>query len=129
MFLVGMLTLFPMTVAPVCRIGDPLQLTCTASVVNIQWSFTVVNQRGMDETVMGFSTAGALAYHSVLFRVNSTIFTLIRNSSQNDLPLIVTLSIDSVSAGLNGTEVNCIDEENSSSSGSTAIQIVGMSEL
>jgi hypothetical protein len=116
-----------MSVAPVCRIGDPLQLTCKASVANIQWSFTVVNEHGMDETVTSFSMAGALSNQTMLIEVNSTTFTLIRNSSQNILPLIVTLSINSVIAGLNGTIVSCINEANSSLSASTTIQIIDTS--
>ena len=116
-----------MMVAPVC-VGDPLQITCTASVAKtIEWSFTVVNQRGENEPVTTFSTAGALSNQSVLTQVNSTTFSLIRNSSQNVLPLIVTLSIDSVSIGLNGTVVTCRDEGNSMTSISTIIQIIDTS--
>ena len=128
-FCVGMVTLSPMMVAPVCRVGDPLQLTCTASVEIISWSFTVVNQQGRDEEVTSFSTAGALSNQSMLFEVNSTTFTLIRNSSQYVLPLIVTLSIDSVIIGLNGTVVNCMDGPpgNSMTSASTIIQIIDTS--
>jgi hypothetical protein len=122
-----MVTLSPMPVVPVCRVGDPLQLTCTATVANIEWSFTVINQHGRDESVTAFSFAGAPANQSVLIQVNSTTFTLIRNSSQSVLPLIVTLSIDSVSVGLNGTVVNCMDPGNSMSTASTAIQIIDTS--
>ena len=122
-----MLTLSPMSVAPVCRVGDPLQVTCTAYVVNIQWRFTVANEKGVDEELTPFSTAGALSNRSVIFQVNSTTFTLIRNSSRNDLPLIVTLSIDSVSTSLNGTVVSCIDPGNSTVSASTTIQIIDTS--
>ena len=116
-----------MTVAPVCHVGDPLQITCTASVANtIEWSFTVINQRGETEPITTFSTAEALSSQSVLLQVNSTTFTLIRNSSQNVLPLIVTLSIDSVSIGLNGTVVTCRDTGNSVTA-STTIQIIDTS--
>ena len=35
---IGQLTLFPTSVASVCRVGDPLQLTCTAHVESgIKW--------------------------------------------------------------------------------------------
>ena len=117
-----------MTVAPVC-VGDPLQITCTASVANtIEWSFTVVNQRGENEPVNTFSTAGALSSQSMLIQVNSTTFSLIRNSSQNVLPLIVTLSIGSVSIGLNGTVVTCRDPGNLMTSVSTTIRIIDTSK-
>jgi hypothetical protein len=87
----------------------------------------VVNDHGEDEPIVGFISARAPANQTVLFQLNSTTFTLIRNSSQSDLPLIVTLSIDSVSIGLNGTIVNCMDPGNSSSSASTAIEIIDTS--
>ena len=119
-----MVTLSPMSVAPVCRVGDPLQLTCTASVINIQWRFTVANEQGVDEEFMSFSTASAMSNRSVIIQVNSTTFTLIRNSSRNDLPLTVTLSIDSVGTSLNGTVVSCNDPGNSTVSASTTIQII-----
>ena len=32
--IIGVLTLSPMMVVPVCHVGDPLQITCTASVAN-----------------------------------------------------------------------------------------------
>jgi hypothetical protein len=124
-----MVTLSPMPVAPVCHVGDPLQLTCTASVasLSIEWSFTVVNQQGRDEPVTGFTTAGSYSNQAVLIEVNSTTFTWTRNSSQNVLPLIVTLFIDSVSVGLNGTVVNCMEVGNSSLSASTTIEIIDTS--
>ena len=50
-------------------------------------------------------------------------FTFIRNSSQRVLPLVSTLSIDSVSIGLNETIVHCSDVENSVLSASTAVYI------
>ena len=46
-----MLTLSPMMVAPVCRVGDPLQITCTALVEFIRWSFVVVNEHGIEEEI------------------------------------------------------------------------------
>ena len=117
-----------MTVAPVPCIGDALQITCTASVARIEWSFTVVNKQGKEEQVSTFSTAETSDNQSVLIQVNSTTFTLIRNSSRNaQPPLIVTLSIDSVSIGLNGTVVTCRDAENSMISASTTIQIIDSS--
>jgi hypothetical protein len=93
----------------------------------MEWSFTVVNEQGRDEPITGFTTAGSLSNQSVLLQVNSTTFTFIRNSSRSFLPLIVTLSIDSVSIGLNGTVVNCMEVGNSMSIASTIIQIIDTS--
>ena len=36
-----------MNVAPVCHVGDPLQLTCTASIEFISWSIFHINEQGM----------------------------------------------------------------------------------
>ena len=41
-----MLTLSPTMAAPVCRVGDPLELTCTASVEFIRWSILQANEHG-----------------------------------------------------------------------------------
>ena len=51
-FNTGIVTLSPVTLAPVCLVGDPLQITCTASV---KFSFVVVNEQGMDEEITAFS--------------------------------------------------------------------------
>ena len=123
-----MLTLSPMTVAPVCNAGDPLQLTCTASVEFISWSFMVVNEQGRDEEVTIFITAGAPSNQSMPIVVNSTIFTYMRSSAQNAIPLTSILSINSVSIGLNGTVVNCMDPGNSMASALTTIQIIDTSQ-
>ena len=119
-----MVTLSPMMVAPVCHVGDQLNLTCTASVEYITWSFMVVTEQGREEEITIFSTT---SHQSMPIVVNSTTFTLMRNSPQSDLPLIVTLSIDSVSVGLSGTVVNCTDSRNSTMSDSTTIKIIDTS--
>ena len=72
----------------------------------------MVNQQGRDEEVTIFSTSRAPSQQSMPIVVNSTTFTLIRNSAQNVLPLISTLSINSVSISLNETVVNCMDPGN-----------------
>ena len=123
-----MVTLSPMMVAPVCHVGDPLQLTCTASVEFISWSFTVVNEQGRAEEVTMFITAGAPSNQSMPIVVNSTAFMLLRISAQTATPLISTLSISSVSIGLNGTVMSCMDPENSMILTSTTIQIIDTSD-
>ena len=122
-----MVLLSPTKVAPVCHVGDHLNLTCTASVDFIRWSFIVVTEQGREDKITIFSTSRALSQQPMPIVVNSTTFTLIRNSPQSVLPLISTLSIDSVSIGLNGTVVNCMDSRNSTTSASTTIQIIDTS--
>ena len=121
-----MLTLSPMTVAPVCRVGDGLNLTCTASVEFISWSINEQGSQG-DGEFTSFITSRATTNQSKQIVVNSAMLTFVRNSADGVLPLISTLSIDSVSIGLNGTVVNCTDTRNSTSA-STTIQIIDISQ-
>ena len=55
--------------------------------------------------------------------VNYSTFIFTRTSAPGGLPLNTTLSIDSVSIGLNGTVVRCTDVANSTTSASTMIYI------
>ena len=113
-----MLTLSPMVVAPVCRVGDPLQLTCTTSVEFIKWSIlhiTAVQINSRDTNQIKH------------IKDHNTTFTFTRSSAQHASPLISTLSIDSVSFGLNGTVVQCMDVMNPTTSASTTIQVIDIS--
>ena len=111
------MTLSPVMVAPVCHVGDPLQLICTASVEFIRWSILHINPvqiNSRDENQMRI-------FNDL---VDSVTFTFLRSSAQFASPLISTLSIDSVSIGLNGTVVHCTDIANSTTSASTTIHIL-----
>ena len=124
-----MVTLSPMMVAPVCHVGDPLQLTCTATVEYISWSVFRTSEQGtlereINDELINSRDENQMA-HTV---VNSATFTFSRSSAQNALPLISTLSIDSVSIGLNGTVVQCSNVGNITISTLTTIQIIDISE-
>ena len=121
-----MLTLSPMMVAPVCHVGDPLQLTCTASQVQfIQWRF--LQQGTMEEIANSVSINARDDDQMKQILLHSATFTFTRISARGTLPLISTLSIDSVNIGLNGTVVQCIDVANTMISASTTIQVVNIS--
>ena len=127
----GQLTLSPMSVAPVCRDGDSVELTCTASVTVqfIRWSVLQVNDQGTLEEVTTSVQINSLDDNQVTERVvNSSIFAFTRSSAQRALPLISILSIDSVNMGLNGTVVNCSNISNPMISASTTIQIIDIGE-
>ena len=123
-----------MTVAPVCSVGDPLQLTCTAvlagSVQTIRWSiFRVINDQGtLSEITNSVLIDDGDAHQRKSSEVASVTFTYVRISDQGASPLISTLSIDSVSIGLNGTVVNCSDVADPMTSASTTIQIIDTSQ-
>ena len=86
----------------------------------------MVNEHGRDEEITAFSNSRDPADQMTEESVNSTTFTFMRTSAQFASPQISTLSIDSVSSGLNGTVVNCMDVYNPVSSTST-IQVIGIS--
>ena len=120
-----------MNVAPVCRVGDPLQMTCTASIEFTSWSIFRVNEQGMLERAIHDEPINSVDQVQMPEPTVTELatFTIMRTSAQNVLPLTSTLSIDMVSIGLNGTVVNCMDgrrseERNVSISASTTIKII-----
>ena len=120
-----MVTLSPMSVAIVCHVGDPLQLMCTGSVQFVRWRIFQVNEQGIleeatDSVLIGSSDANQMKQKVV----HSVIFTFMRISTQRAIPLISTLSIDSVNTALNRTVVRCTDVANPTSSATTTIKIM-----
>jgi hypothetical protein len=128
LIILGQLTLSPMSVAPVCRVGDPLELTCTASVESgIKWNIFRGNEYIINDVLI---TIGSSNNQRIPITVNSVMFTVIKTSDQGVSPLTstVTLSIDSVSIGLNGTVVCCSDLSDPMISAATTIQIIDTSQ-
>ena len=118
-----------MSVAPVCSVGDPLQLTCTASVEFIRWSILQVNDQGTLEEVTYTVQINSRDDNQISQRVvDSATITYLRISAQGASPLVSTLSIDSVSIGLNGSVVRCSDIANPMTSASTTILIIDTSQ-
>ena len=119
-----MVTISPMNVAPVCRVGDPLQITCTASVEFIRWSILQADEQGTLVKPVISGQINSLDDNQMSQRIiNSTTFTFTRTSAHEASPLISTLSLDSVNINLNNTVVCCADVANSMTSASTTIQI------
>ena len=81
-----MVTLSPMMVAPVCRVGDPLQITCTASVEFIRWSIVVVNEQGMEEEITAIRNSLDPSSSPTERIINSTTLTFTRTSAQGTSP-------------------------------------------
>ncbi len=125
LLLIGTVTLSPMPLAPVCRVGDPLQLTCAASAEFMRWNILQVNDQGTLEESTTPVQINSRDDNQIAQKVmNSSTFTFTRTSTTRVLPLISMLSIDSVSIGLNGTVVNCSDVANPMISSSTTIYII-----
>ena len=117
------------TVAPVCRVGYPLQTICTASVQFIRWNILQNNEQGTLVAVGTSVQINSIDDNQMSQRVvNSATFTFTRTSGLGDLPLISTVSIDSVSIGLNGTVVKCTDSGNEMTLASSIIQIIDTSQ-
>ena len=126
---IGSVTLSPMMIATVCRVGDPLQLTCTASVEFIRWSIFQANEQGTLVSVINSVQINSRDPYQMSERVvNSATFSFMRSSSEDSLPLVSTLSIDSVSIGLNGTVVRCSNIADPSILSSTTIQIIDINQ-
>jgi hypothetical protein len=119
-----------MSVAPVCRVGDPLQLTCTASVEFIKWKILQPNEQGTLVEVAGAQINSRDINVQISERVlDSATLTFMRNSGQFASPLTSTLSINSVGIDLNGTVVNCTDVANQMTLASTTIEIIDISQI
>jgi hypothetical protein len=124
--IVGQLTLSPMMVAPVCRVGDPLQLTCTASIESgIKWNIFQDNVQIVSDVLI---TTGSTNNQRTPITVNSVTLTFMRTSTQGASPLVSTLSIDSVSINFNGTVIRCLDLSDPMTSAGTTIQIINTSQ-
>ena len=117
-----MVSLSPMSVAPVCRVGDSLQMNCTASLQFLKWSILQANEQG---TLVKVTNDVKITVNQTLqpIRVNFSGFTFSR--VHQGMPLVSTLSIDPVSILLNGTVVRCPDlAESAMLSTSTTIHII-----
>ena len=115
----------PSGVASVCQEGDQLELMCTVSGMFQRWDFTVILGNGAVMNFMHSNTADGPSGVPPPVTVNSTMFTYSRLSARDRLPLITRLIISSVSEGLNGVEVSCMDLEASEST-TTTIRIIGV---
>ena len=96
----------PSAVAPVCQAGDQLELTCSVAGVFLRWEFTVILENGRSSTFMPVVTAGGDSGVPPPRIANLTNFIFSRLSTQS---LTSTMTISSVSEGLNGVQMNCMD--------------------
>ena len=126
-----------MMVVPVCHVGDQIQITCTAMVdqeSGIRWNAFRINEQTTLEQIISdvlilARPLGNQRTSIMPTTANSVIFTFMRTSEQGAIsPMISTLSIDSVSIGLNETVVRCADLTDSMISALTTIQIIDSSQ-
>ena len=115
-----MVELSPSGVAPVCQVGDQLELTCSVTGRFLRWQFTVTLENGAPMTFEPVISSGGSSGVIPPVMANSTRFIFSRLFTQ---PLTSTMTINPISEGLNGVQVNCEDVE-ASQSAITTIQIV-----
>ena len=121
----GMATISPPETARVCR-GHQLELICSVTGSFLQWRFSLIREGETTPRPYMFTITSLNSDNQTQnLRVNSTIFTFARTSSQYSLPLVSSLTINAISDGLNGTVVTCSDIETSQSA-STTININNM---
>ena len=119
----GVVEISPSGVAPVCQEGDQLELMCTVPGMFQSWDFTVILGNGAVMNFMHSVTADGPSGVPPPITVNSTTFTYSRLSTRDRVPVISRMIISSVSGGLNGVEVSCVDLE-ALESATTTIQII-----
>ena len=110
----------PSGVAPVCQVGDQLELTCSITGEFKRWEFTLTLDNGLTQTFMPDVTPDGV---SPPLMVNSTTFTSSRLSARDVSPLISRMTINPVSEGLNGVAMSCEDVA-ASESATTTVRIV-----
>ena len=88
------------------------------------WRFFQVHEGETTATLRAFTVTSFSPHDQTQnLRVNSTLFTFLRSSVQNIVPLVSILTINATSDRLNGTMVTCSDIETSESV-STTISII-----
>ena len=114
----GLVTISPPEIASACN-GDQLNLTCNVTGTFLQWSSMTKSF-----TLTSLSTSNQI--HRL--EVNSSLFTFLRISAANSIPLISRLIINATSHSLNQTVVTCLDVE-ALESVSTTINIIKVDQL
>ena len=124
----GVVELSPSGVAPVCQVGDQLELNCTSSGTVHRWEFTFF-PGNITPTTTPVTSAGTSGVSQSLTFSGSTI-TFSRLSGQNLLPLVSRAVVNPVSNGLNGVVVKCFEGISSTNSvATTVIRIIDSGRL
>ena len=123
----GTVTISPPEKVSVCR-GHQLELTCNVTGSVLQWSFSLIPEGETTTRRYSFTLTNLNPTNQAQqLSVNSTMFTFLRNSAANSVPLISKLVINGTSDHLNQTVVTCLDVETSESD-STTIDIINESQ-
>ena len=118
-------------IAPVCRVGDRLELTCNTTVADfLRWRLSVFGEQLQGRIIEKNIQSGDTSAQTSTETVNSTLFISTRTSTQGATPLVSTLTIINVTNNLNGTRVHCREVGDSMSANFTTIVVeTGHSKL
>lgn len=106
--------------AAVCHAGDRLEVTCTTNASILVWNVHFI---GSNEHMQEIITSTIQV--QVIERINSSVFIYSRISELQALPLTSELLIISVSSSLNGSNITCMELDNSASTMATTLYIIG----
>ena len=91
----------------VCGVGERAEVTCNTTEQVLRWQITVPGGNGRTDT--RHQSYDSLSQTATPLEIHSSTINFTRTSVRGDLPLTSRLDIDHVSAGLNGTVINCTE--------------------
>lgn len=103
----GAVTISPSPVATVCGVGNRLEVNCTTNASILIWSLMYISESGMVETHSEIITSNARIQPTTM--ITSSVITFSRRSDLRITPLTSSMAIGSVSMGLNGTRITCME--------------------
>ena len=109
MVYIGVVTISPspMATRTVCEVGDRLEVNCTTNSSTLIWSLMYTTDNGMIETHSQIIISGARTQPTTM--IDSSVITFSRRSELTSTPLTSSMAIRSVSVGLNGTRITCME--------------------
>ena len=120
-----MLTLSPSVIAPVCHVGDRLEVTCNSTIATfLRWRISLLDEQQQDRNIERNINSDDLGAQTSNNTVNFTSFKFTRTSTQGVSPLVSKLTIINVTNNLNGTRVYCEEVDGSMSAYFTTIIVV-----
>ena len=98
--------------------GDDITLTCNSSNGRMWWTFTFpesVEPYPITRVISSTKVAETEEIFPITVNQTVTVFHMQRRSDYNTTPLVSSIFIENVSAGINGTDISCNSVPNSDS--------------
>lgn len=114
----------PSPVATVCNAGDMLEVNCTTNTSSVlTWSLTYISENGMVEQVEDIIISSSAMIQPTR-TISSSVISFARRSEQRSTPLTSSMTVASVSLGLNATRITCRESVGTARSETTTIYII-----